>query len=50
MYNLVDEDPTARKYFNSLPPQVRTGIEDKAKSISTFNDLKTTAEMLMKKS
>jgi hypothetical protein len=50
VYNLVDEDATARKYYNSLSPQVRTGIEDKAKSISTFDDLKSTAEMLMKKS
>lgn len=50
VYNLVDEDATARKYFNSLPPQIRAGIENKAKSISSYDDLKNTAEILMKKS
>lgn len=49
VYNLVDEDAAARKYYNSLSAQVRVGIEDKAKSISTFDDLKNAAEMLMKK-
>lgn len=50
VYNLVDEDAAARKYFNALPPHVRSGLEGKAKSISSFNDLKDAAETLMKKS
>lgn len=50
VYNLVDEDAAARKYYNSLPPQVRAGLENKAKSISSYDDLKNAAEMLMKKS
>lgn len=50
VFNLVDEDAAARKYYNSLPPQVRAGIESKAKSISSYDDLKNAAEMFMKKS
>ena len=50
VYNLVDEDAAARKYFNSLPPQIRAGVEGKAKSISSYDDLKSIAETLMKKS
>ncbi|MEA5082617.1 MAG: hypothetical protein VB018_00520 [Lachnospiraceae bacterium] len=50
VYNLVDEDAAARKYYNSLSPQIRAGIENKAKSISSYDDLKNAAEILMKKS
>ncbi|MCI8342402.1 MAG: hypothetical protein HFE62_04235 [Firmicutes bacterium] len=44
VYNLVDEDPLARKYYNSLPNSVRNAIGDRAKNITTFDLLKQNAE------
>ncbi|MGL4791799.1 MAG: hypothetical protein ACRCW1_10345 [Anaerotignaceae bacterium] len=44
IYNLVDEDPNARKYFNSLSGSIKTRLEDKAKYINTFEALRTAAE------
>ncbi len=50
VYNLIDEDPVSRKYFNSLPTQVRTNIEDNARKITTFEAMKSYAQSIMKKS
>ena len=47
-YNLIDEDPTARKYFNALPTDVKSAIEDKAKDVITYDLLRINAEKLTK--
>lgn len=44
VYNLVDEDSEARKYYNSLPTSVRNSIGDMAKQVTTFDLLKQNAE------
>ncbi|MCQ4727015.1 hypothetical protein NE664_10205 [Anaerotignum faecicola] len=46
VYNLVDEDANARKFYNSLPSSVRNAIGDRAMHITTFEQLKQNAEEL----
>lgn len=48
MYTLLDHEPAAKQYFDSLPDYVRDQISTRAKGVNSFASLKDYAENLLR--
>ncbi|MGI5876854.1 MAG: hypothetical protein ACOX6X_08650 [Dethiobacteria bacterium] len=47
MYEMLEKDPKARKYFDELPAYVRNQISTRAGNVNSYESLKRYVENLL---
>ena len=48
MYAMLEQEPEAKRYFESLPDYVRAQIGTRADSVNTYSGLRDYAENLLR--
>lgn len=47
LYSLIEQDPEAKRYYDSLPDHIRDQISQNAAGITSETSLKQTAQQLL---